>query len=46
MRSWLVSGFWYWKPDSTRVALETKPATISFGVTQCLHAALAHCYQR
>jgi hypothetical protein len=46
MRSWLVGGFCYWKPGSTRIALETKPATISFGVPQGLHAARAHCYQR
>jgi hypothetical protein len=32
----------HWKPGSTRVALETKPATISFGIPQGLHAALAY----
>jgi hypothetical protein len=32
----------HWKLDSTRVALETKPATISLGIPQGLHAALAY----
>jgi hypothetical protein len=31
-----------WKLDSTREALETKPATISLGIPQGLHAALAY----